>query len=271
MSANQSSVDDITVPNSRPVDYPIGVLIMAYGGPNNLDEIPGYLSDIRAGRPTTPAVLEEITNNYRQIGGKSPLLGISQQQVDAVQEQLDPARFRCYMGMRHWAPWIEDVVGQMLDDGITHAVSLVLAPHYSKLSVAKYQGKIADGLVMQYGMRPLSNWASRILAAISTLFFAFAYVQAGNPPLWTLMAYLLAAFLCVGILFGNLNSLAMEPLGHIAGVGAAVVGSVSLLLGVLFSAIIGQSYNGTVLPLVAGFLILSTAATLVMRWAQEKE
>ncbi len=135
----------------REITYPIGVLIMAYGGPNSLEEIPGYLADIRAGRPTTPAVLEEITNNYRQIGGKSPLMEFSQQQVAAVEAQLDPARFKCYLGMRHWAPWIEEVVGQMVDDGITHAVSLVLAPHYSKMSIAKYQDKIAEGLAMVHG------------------------------------------------------------------------------------------------------------------------
>lgn len=124
---------------------------MAYGGPQSLDELPGYLSDIRAGRSTTPAVLEEISNNYRMIGGKSPLPEITQRQADAVQAQLDPERFRCYVGMRHWSPWIEEVVGQMIEDGITHAVSLVLAPHYSKLSVAKYQAKIADGLDMYRG------------------------------------------------------------------------------------------------------------------------
>jgi protoporphyrin/coproporphyrin ferrochelatase len=133
------------------VHYPIGVLIMAYGGPNSLAEIPGYLSDIRAGRPTTPAVLEEITHNYAQIGGKSPLLEISRRQMAAVQAQLDPAKFRCYLGMRHWSPWIEEVIGQMIDDGITHAISLVLAPHFSKLSIAKYQEKIADGLAMYRG------------------------------------------------------------------------------------------------------------------------
>lgn len=133
------------------INYPIGVLIMAYGGPNNLEEIPGYLADIRAGRPTTPAVLEEITNNYRQIGGKSPLLEFSQQQIAAVEAQLDPAKFKCYMGMRHWAPWIEEVVGEMVADGITHAISLVLAPHYSKMSIAKYQEKIAAGLEMYHG------------------------------------------------------------------------------------------------------------------------
>ena len=133
---------------------PIGVLVMAYGGPNSLDEIPGYLADIREGRPTTPAVLEEITNNYRQIGGKSPLLEFSTRQMECVADRLEeryPGRFHFYLGMRHWSPWIEDVVGQMLEDGIRQAVSIVLAPHYSKLSVAKYQAKIADGLEMYRG------------------------------------------------------------------------------------------------------------------------
>jgi ferrochelatase len=133
------------------MNYPIGVIIMAYGGPNSLEDIPGYLADIRHGRPTPAAVVEEITNNYRLIGGRSPLLEISQQQVAAVAARLDPAYFRCYLGMRHWSPWIEEVVGQMLDDGITHAVSLVLAPHFSQMSVAKYQAKIAEGLLMFRG------------------------------------------------------------------------------------------------------------------------
>lgn len=123
---------------------------MAYGGPGSLQDIPGYLSDIRHGRVTTPAVLEEITHNYRQIGGKSPLLEITTDQVNAVQEALGSS-FRCYLGMRHWAPWIEDTVRDMLDDGIDRAVSLVLAPHFSKLSVARYQEKIAQGLQMYRG------------------------------------------------------------------------------------------------------------------------
>lgn len=133
------------------VRTPIGVLIMAYGGPSSLDELPGYLSDIRSGRVTTPAVLEEISNNYRMIGGKSPLPEYTEMQVQAVNAKLDSSVFRCYLGMRHWSPWIEEVVGQMIDDGITRAVSIVLAPHYSKLSVAKYQSKIDDGLEMYRG------------------------------------------------------------------------------------------------------------------------
>jgi ferrochelatase len=133
------------------MNNPIGVLIMAYGGPNSLAEIPGYLADIRSGRVTTPAVLEEITHNYRQIGGKSPLLEYSTAQAKAIAGYLEPDKFRVYLGMRHWSPWIEETIGQMLADGITQAVSLVLAPHFSKLSIAKYQAKITAGLEMYRG------------------------------------------------------------------------------------------------------------------------
>jgi ferrochelatase len=124
---------------------------MAYGGPNSLAEIPGYLADIRNGRPTSPAILKEITRNYTLIGGKSPLLAFSKKQVEAVRAKLDPEKFKVYLGMRHWSPWIEDVVGQMLDDGITQAIALALAPHYSKLSVAKYHAKVTAGLEMYRG------------------------------------------------------------------------------------------------------------------------
>jgi ferrochelatase len=134
---------------------PLGVLFMAYGGPNSLDELSGYLADIRHGRPTTPAVLKEITDNYRQIGGRSPLLEITRRQVESVSASLnppgEPARFKCYLGMRHWAPWIEETVRDMLEDGIARAVSLVLAPHYSQMSIAKYHAKIETGLEMYRG------------------------------------------------------------------------------------------------------------------------
>lgn len=131
--------------------HPTGILLMAYGGPNSLDEIPGYLADIRGGRPTPPAVLEEITNNYRQIGGKSPLLELTRQQMHAIAAHFDPVRFRFYLGMRHWSPWIEETVRDMLEDGITQAVSVVMAPHFSRLSIAKYGEKIAAGLEMYRG------------------------------------------------------------------------------------------------------------------------
>jgi protoporphyrin/coproporphyrin ferrochelatase len=139
---------------------PIGVLVMAYGGPNSLDEIAGYLSDIRHGRPTTPEVLEEISHNYSLIGGKSPLMEFTQAQLAAVEAALDDGRFKFYLGMRHWAPWIEEVVGQMIEDGITHAISLVLAPHFSGMSIAKYQQKIATGLEMYRGQIEFEHIAS---------------------------------------------------------------------------------------------------------------
>jgi protoporphyrin/coproporphyrin ferrochelatase len=130
---------------------PIGVLVMAYGGPNSLDEIPGYLADIRSGRPTPSRVLDEIRNNYRQIGGKSPLLEFTRGQVAALEAHFDPSEFKFYLGMRHWSPWIEETVRDMLDDGIARAISLVLAPHFSQLSIARYQAKIAAGLDMYLG------------------------------------------------------------------------------------------------------------------------
>ncbi len=134
---------------------PIGVLLMAYGGPASLDELPGYLADIRSGRPTTGAVLAEMTNNYRQIGGKSPLLEISTRQGAALEKRLNGAaarpQYKVYMGMRHWSPWIEDTVRDMLNDGIQKAVGLVLAPHYSSFSVAKYQERVRNGLALNRG------------------------------------------------------------------------------------------------------------------------
>ena len=147
---SRNDMDESMMSEAAEVQYPIGVLIMAYGGPSSVEEIPGYLADIRSGRVTTPAVLQEITHNYEQIGGKSPLLEITREQVAAVEEALDE-RFRCYLGMRHWSPWIEETVAEMIDDGVTHAIGLVLAPHYSKMSVAKYQQKVQDGLEMYHG------------------------------------------------------------------------------------------------------------------------
>lgn len=124
---------------------PVGVLVMAYGGPSSLDEIPGYLADIRSGRTTSKAILHEITENYRAIGGRSPLPEKTAAQIAALAARFDPAEVKFYPGMRHWSPWIEDAVARMADDGIERAVSLVLAPHYSGESIAKYQGRIAQG------------------------------------------------------------------------------------------------------------------------------
>lgn len=138
---------------------PVGVLVMAYGGPAALDEVPGYLADIRHGRTTPREVVDEITENYRVIGGGSPLLEVTRRQVDAIAERLGPD-YRCYLGMRHWAPWIEEVIGEMVEEGVTHAVGLVLAPHFSALSVARYQQKVADGLELYRGHMEIRHVSS---------------------------------------------------------------------------------------------------------------
>ncbi len=123
-------------------------------------------------------------------------------------------------------------------------------------------------LVMRLGMRSLSNWALLALTVVSLVFLGIAYAAGGHPQLWSLMAYLVIAFFCIGILFGNFNTLAMAPLGHIAGVGAAVVGSFQTLISLLLGAAIGQGYDGTVLPLVGGFALLGVASIAVMRWTE---
>lgn len=130
----------------------VGVLFMAYGGPEDLSEMGGYLADIRAGRPTTEEVLEEITGNYAAIGGKSPLPEFTKVQIeDTILQLQQHGDYRAYVGMRHWSPWIEDAVREMLNDGIERAVAIVLAPQYSKLSVEKYQKKIKAALEMYHG------------------------------------------------------------------------------------------------------------------------
>ncbi len=123
-------------------------------------------------------------------------------------------------------------------------------------------------LVVPFGMRTLTTVALLAISTISFFYLAVSSSLAGTPPLWSLMIFLVATFFCTGILFGNLNALAMEPLGHIAGIGAAVVGSLSSLLSVPLGTWIGQSYNGTVLPLVSGYAAVSLACLLTTRWIQ---
>ena len=143
--------------------------------------------------------------------------------------------------------------------------------YFAVIALALGGASFTNGrLVKQYGMRFLSSWSVRGLVVLSLTFTLIAFIMGGQPPLLALMVYLMIGFFCVGILFGNLNSLAMEPLGHIAGVGAAVVGSLSTFIAVPLGTIIGQAYNETVLPLVGGFAILSLLSMLIMGWAEGK-
>jgi DHA1 family bicyclomycin/chloramphenicol resistance-like MFS transporter len=123
-------------------------------------------------------------------------------------------------------------------------------------------------LVMRFGMRALIRWALRVVFGLAVVFLGVAYVLDGKPPLWVLMAYLMVTFFCIGILFGNLNVLAMEPLGQMAGVGAAFVGSFSTLISMLLGTAVGQNYNGTILPLVIGMVTLTGISNFSIRWAE---
>jgi DHA1 family bicyclomycin/chloramphenicol resistance-like MFS transporter len=123
-------------------------------------------------------------------------------------------------------------------------------------------------LVIRFGMRFLVSWSLIMIFALSLIALLVALLAAGQPPLWLFMTYLMLAFFCVGILFGNQNSLAMEPLGSMAGIGAAIVGSLSTLISMPLGTIIGQSYNGTILPLIVGMAVLAGIAILVVRWAE---
>ncbi|MCJ7535994.1 MAG: hypothetical protein MUO57_10725, partial [Anaerolineales bacterium] len=123
-------------------------------------------------------------------------------------------------------------------------------------------------LVIRFGMRFLVSWSLRIIFGLSLIALLIALLSAGQPPLWFFMIYLMLVFFCVGILFGNQNTLAMEPLGHMAGIGAAVVGSLSTLISMLLGTMIGQNYNGTIFPLVAGMAILTGLSIFVVRWTE---
>ncbi len=123
-------------------------------------------------------------------------------------------------------------------------------------------------LVMRFGMRRLSRIALQAICCLSFPFFLLALLFDGHPHLYLLMFYLLVVFFFFGILFGNLNAIAMEPLGHIAGLGSAVVGSLSTLISVVFGVVVSNAYDDTVLPLVLGFALLSLVALLTLRWTE---
>ena len=125
-------------------------------------------------------------------------------------------------------------------------------------------------LVMRLGMRRLSWMALWAIAILSLLFLPPCWYFGGHPHLALLMLYLLILFFGFGILFGNLNALAMEPLGRIAGLGSAVVGSLSTLISAIFGAIVADAYDGTVLPLVSGFALLGLGALAIMTWTGDE-
>ncbi len=122
------------------------VILLAYGGPDSLDDIPAYLLDIRGGRETPQHLIDEITHRYAQIGGSSPLRVITEHAAEKLSAELDVP---VYVGMRHWEPRIADVVAQMAADGITHTVAICMAPHYSAMSIGAYRRALDAAVAAQ--------------------------------------------------------------------------------------------------------------------------
>ncbi len=123
-------------------------------------------------------------------------------------------------------------------------------------------------LVVRLGMRKLIWRALCAVVILSATFLIYAFLAAGPAPFIVFMVWLLANFLAIGILFGNLNAIAMEPLGKVAGMAAAIIGSLSTLISVSLAWVIGASFNGTVIPLVVGFLALGMVALAIVYWTE---
>src|SRR4051812_49937032 len=109
---------------------------MAYGSPTRPEDIPAYFEDIRGGRPVGPEVVAELVERYRRIGGSSPLNEITERQRAALEHELGAP---VYVGMKHWTPRIAEAADQALDAGAQRIVGLVLAPHYSSISIGGYR------------------------------------------------------------------------------------------------------------------------------------
>lgn len=120
----------------------VGLLVMNYGTPRNLDEVEPYYTHIRGGRKATPELLEELVGRYQAIG-KSPLAEISHAQAVGVVQRLG-AGFKLYEGNKHITPFIQEAVDNMAADGVRRGVGLVLAPHYSVMSIGSYISKAEE-------------------------------------------------------------------------------------------------------------------------------
>ena len=121
-------------------------------------------------------------------------------------------------------------------------------------------------LVERLGMYHLASQAYLVIVLTSIAFTVLQFYV--DIQLWMFMAYMLILFFNLGMVFGNLNAMAMEPMGHLAGIAAAVIGSVSSMMSIVIGTTIGQLYNDTVMPLTVGFLLMSTLALMLLYYSQ---
>jgi len=126
-------------------------------------------------------------------------------------------------------------------------------------------------IVMRFGMRVLSHRAILFFVVLTTTYLAVTYQMGGRTPLWLMMVFFAPSFFCMGILFGNLSAVAMEPLKPMAGIGAAIIGSLSNFISSSLGAIVGRCYDGSTLPLASGFFIFGLLTAIAMRWAESPQ
>jgi protoporphyrin/coproporphyrin ferrochelatase len=127
---------------------------MAYGSPERAEDVGAYLSDIRGGRPVRPEAVAELAERYRRIGG-SPLNEITEAQRAALERELE---LPVFVGMKHWEPWIADAVERALAGGAERLVGLVLAPHYSRLSIGGYRERLEQALAGRAELVFVESW-----------------------------------------------------------------------------------------------------------------
>jgi ferrochelatase len=133
------------------------VLAMAYGTPEGPEQLEAYYTHIRRGRPPTPELLAELRGRYEAIGGHSPLLELTRAQVAGIEQALAQAGrpdIRVILGMKHANPFIEDAVAELAAGGARRIVGLVLAPHYSRMSIGEYTERVQAAAAAAPAGRP---------------------------------------------------------------------------------------------------------------------
>lgn len=147
------------------------VLLMAYGSPQSLEDVEAYYTHIRGGRAPSPELLTELLERYRAIGGRSPLTEITRRQAARLERTLAEhgVATRVYVGMKHARPFIAQVVREMLDGGVTHGVSLVLAPHFSTMSVGAYIQAVEEAGSPRLQFTHIKSWCEHpgFIAAVA--------------------------------------------------------------------------------------------------------
>ena len=130
-------------------------MLMAYGSPSRPEDVRPYLEDVRGGRPVSEEAVAELAERYRRIGGRSPLDDVTEAQRAALERALGMPVF---VGMKHWRPRISEAVEAALAAGATRIVGLVLAPHYSRLSIGGYRERLEEALADRAELVLVESW-----------------------------------------------------------------------------------------------------------------